>query len=124
MTDKFIKHPLEVVSVGDIVDVEVLEVDAEKMRIALTMQIGGDGANKPGTGKAPSEKDKASASDARDGRQGGHKNGGNKGNGGQNRDKKGQNRGKGGQNHDNRGGNRSNEATTSLGSLLSGLKLN
>ena len=38
MSDKFIKHPLEVVSVGDIVDVKVLEVDLKKKRIALTMK--------------------------------------------------------------------------------------
>lgn len=34
---KFIKHPLEVVSVGDIVEVKVLSVDEKKKRIALTM---------------------------------------------------------------------------------------
>lgn len=39
MTDKYIKHPLEVVSVGDIVDVQVMSVDAAKKRIALTMKI-------------------------------------------------------------------------------------
>ena len=36
--DKFIKHPLEVVKVGDIVDVKVLSVDINKKRIALTMK--------------------------------------------------------------------------------------
>ena len=36
--DRFIKHPLEAVSVGDIVDVKVLDVDLEKKRIALTMK--------------------------------------------------------------------------------------
>ena len=40
MTDKFIKHPLEAVSVGDVVDVQVLSVDLEKKRIGLTMKIG------------------------------------------------------------------------------------
>lgn len=39
ITDKFIKHPLEAVSVGDIVDVQVLSVDAAKKRISLTMKI-------------------------------------------------------------------------------------
>lgn len=43
MSDKFIKHPLEVVSVGDIVDVQVMEVDEKKKRIALTMKIKGEG---------------------------------------------------------------------------------
>ncbi len=36
--DRYIKHPLEAVSVGDIVDVKVLDVDLEKKRIALTMK--------------------------------------------------------------------------------------
>ena len=38
MTDKYIKHPLEAVSVGDIVDVAVLSVDVAKKRIQLTMK--------------------------------------------------------------------------------------
>jgi uncharacterized protein len=39
ITDKkFIKHPLEVVSVGDVVDVKVLSVDLQKKRISLTMK--------------------------------------------------------------------------------------
>lgn len=36
---KFIKHPLEVVSVGDIVDVKVMSVDLKKKRIQLTMKV-------------------------------------------------------------------------------------
>lgn len=39
MTDRFIKHPLEAVSVGDIVEVQVLDVDVAKKRISLTMKI-------------------------------------------------------------------------------------
>ena len=40
LTDKkFVKHPLEVVSVGDIVEVKVLSVDLQKKRIALTMRL-------------------------------------------------------------------------------------
>ena len=39
MTDRYIKHPLEVVSVGDIVDVEVMSVDEKKGRISLTMKL-------------------------------------------------------------------------------------
>ena len=39
MCDRFIKHPLEVVSVGDIVEVKVLSVDVKKQRIQLTMKI-------------------------------------------------------------------------------------
>lgn len=40
ITDRYIKHPLEAVSVGDIVDVQVLTVDVPKKRIGLTMKIG------------------------------------------------------------------------------------
>ena len=36
---KFVKHPLEVVSVGDIVEVKVLSVDQQKKRISLTMKL-------------------------------------------------------------------------------------
>ncbi len=39
ITDRFIKHPLEAVSVGDVVEVQVLAVDAAKKRISLTMKI-------------------------------------------------------------------------------------
>lgn len=39
MSDRYIKHPLEVVSVGDIVEVEVMSVDLKKQRIQLTMKI-------------------------------------------------------------------------------------
>ena len=39
LTDKkFVKHPLEVVSVGDIVEVKVMSVDLQKKRIQLTMK--------------------------------------------------------------------------------------
>lgn len=38
--DRFIKHPLEAVSVGDVVDVQVLSVDLKKQRIQLTMKLG------------------------------------------------------------------------------------
>ncbi|MBQ9863369.1 MAG: helix-hairpin-helix domain-containing protein, partial [Lachnospiraceae bacterium] len=39
ITDKYIKHPLEALSVGDIVDVKVLDVDVQKKRISLTMRL-------------------------------------------------------------------------------------
>ena len=39
ITEKYIKHPLEAVSVGDIVDVKVLDVDLQKKRISLTMRL-------------------------------------------------------------------------------------
>ena len=37
--NKYIKHPSEVVKVGDVVDVQVLDVDVKKKRISLTMKI-------------------------------------------------------------------------------------
>ena len=36
--DRYIKHPLEALSVGDVVEVKVLDVDLQKKRIALTMK--------------------------------------------------------------------------------------
>lgn len=39
MCDRYIKHPLEVVSVGDVVDVQVMSVDVKKQRIQLTMKF-------------------------------------------------------------------------------------
>ena len=41
MSDRYIKHPLEVVAVGDIVEVKVLSVDLKKQRIQLTMKLEG-----------------------------------------------------------------------------------
>ena len=38
ITDRYIKHPLEAVSVGDVVDVKVMSVDLKKKRIQLTMR--------------------------------------------------------------------------------------
>lgn len=40
--DRYIKHPLEAVSVGDIVEVKVMSVDLQKKRIALTMRLGNE----------------------------------------------------------------------------------
>ena len=37
MSDKYIKHPLEVLSIGDIIEVKVIKIDAAKKRIGLTM---------------------------------------------------------------------------------------
>lgn len=39
MSERYIKHPLEVVSVGDIVEVKVMSVDLKKQRIQLTMKL-------------------------------------------------------------------------------------
>lgn len=38
MSNKFIKHPLDVVKVGDVVEVKILEVDVKKKRISLSMK--------------------------------------------------------------------------------------
>lgn len=38
LADKFVKHPLDVVKVGDIVEVKILEVDEKRNRISLTMK--------------------------------------------------------------------------------------
>ena len=43
MTDRYIRHPLEAVSVGDVVEVKILGVDLEKKRISLTMKGVKDG---------------------------------------------------------------------------------
>ena len=39
MSEKYIKHPLEAVSVGDVVDVVVVSVDIDKKRIQLSMKL-------------------------------------------------------------------------------------
>ena len=48
MSERFVRHPAEVVKVGDVVKVWVLEVDLKRQRIALTMappgQPGGNDA--------------------------------------------------------------------------------
>ena len=59
--DGYIKHPLEAVSVGDIVDVKVLDVDIQKGRISLSMKLG-DGVSKKNagaTGKSAEKKVKS-----------------------------------------------------------------
>ena len=60
MCDRFISHPLEAVSVGDIVDVQVLSVDLKKQRIQLTMKLGMQegGAKKTETTEKTPQKEK------------------------------------------------------------------
>ncbi|MDR2166317.1 MAG: RNA-binding transcriptional accessory protein [Clostridiales bacterium] len=41
MADKFVKHPFEIVAVGDVVDITVMSIDIPKKRIALTMRTQG-----------------------------------------------------------------------------------
>ncbi len=125
MTDKFIKHPLEVVSVGDIVDVEVLEVEPEKQRIALTMQIGGAKEKKPKSENVNRSEDGARRKDDKNRSQRDGKNSQNRDrNNGQNKNRQNQN-GKNSQNRNNRNGGQrnNNSASTSLGDLLKGLNL-
>ena len=43
MTDRYIRHPMDAVSVGDVIDVKILAVDLEKKRISLTMKGVKDG---------------------------------------------------------------------------------
>ena len=57
LSDSFVKHPLDVVSVGDVVEVRVLEVDLKKQRIALSMK-----SENAGRGNGASREDKASCS--------------------------------------------------------------
>ena len=38
LSDKFVKHPMDIVSVGDTVKVKILEIDKEKQKVALTMK--------------------------------------------------------------------------------------
>ena len=38
MANRFVKHPLDIVKVGDIIKVKILEVDSKRKRISLTMK--------------------------------------------------------------------------------------
>lgn len=49
--ERFINHPLDAVSVGDIVEVKVLSVDIPKMRISLTMKLDDDAGKDGAFGK-------------------------------------------------------------------------
>jgi uncharacterized protein len=104
ITDKYIKHPLEVLSVGEVVDVEVLDVDPEKKRIALSMLIGHE--NKSGD-KAVSSDKTGRPKDTR--RSSGHDKKNNKKTSGS-RPKTGK--------HENK-----HDASTSLGDILKGIKI-
>ena len=121
MSRKFIKHPLEAVSVGDIVDVEVLEVEPEKQRIALTMLIGDEGENTPGAhgSEKPYNVNRGQGQGKSQGQNRPSKN-----HSGNQKNKQGNpNRGKGksaNNRNDNRNKNK-NTITTSLGDLLNGL---
>ena len=53
--DRYIKHPLEEVSIGDVVEVQVLSVDVKKQRIQLTMKLGNREEKKSAGAKATSK---------------------------------------------------------------------
>lgn len=53
--DRYIKHPLEAVSIGDVVEVQVLSVDVKKQRIQLTMKLGNREEKKSAGAKAASK---------------------------------------------------------------------
>ncbi|MDU7885097.1 MAG: S1 RNA-binding domain-containing protein, partial [Clostridium perfringens] len=38
MADRFVKHPLDIVKVGDVVEVKILDVDLKRKRISLSMK--------------------------------------------------------------------------------------
>ena len=39
MSNKFVKDPMDVVTVGDIVDVKVIGIDLDKKRVSLSMKM-------------------------------------------------------------------------------------
>ena len=39
LSDKYIKHPMDVVSVGDTVKVKIISIDRDKMKVGLTMKL-------------------------------------------------------------------------------------
>lgn len=41
MSNKFIRHPSEIVSVGDIVKVKVVKIDKERQKASLSMKLDG-----------------------------------------------------------------------------------
>ncbi|MDQ5902999.1 MAG: protein Tex, partial [Pseudomonadota bacterium] len=53
LADKFVKDPHEVVKAGDIVKVNVLEVDLQRQRVALTMRMSDTPTQKKGGPAAP-----------------------------------------------------------------------
>ena len=55
LTDKFVADPREVVKAGDIVKVKVMEVDAQRKRIGLSMRL----SDEPGADNRPSRQDRS-----------------------------------------------------------------
>ncbi|MGN0269157.1 MAG: helix-hairpin-helix domain-containing protein, partial [Candidatus Weimeria sp.] len=112
ISNRRINHPLDVLSVGDIVDVTVLDVDQEKGRISLTMRT--DGGKSEDHDKSAGERPKNRNGERPD-RQKNHS--GERSDRKNTRGSKPQNKQNGKQHTNNR------DVGTSLGSLLSGLKL-
>lgn len=99
ISNRRIEHPLDAVSVGDIVDVKVLDVDAAKARISLTMRI--DENTDAFTGRPEAAKAAyAKADAAREQKRSGHKGSGNSKNG-----TRGRNNGRNGGNNNRAGSN-------------------
>lgn len=99
ISNRRIEHPLDAVSVGDIVDVKVLDVDAAKARISLTMRI--DENTDAFTGRPEAAKAAyAKADAAREQKRSGHKGSGNSENG-----TRGRNNGRNGGNNNRSGSN-------------------
>ena len=99
ISNRRIEHPLDAVSVGEIVDVKVLDVDAAKARISLTMRI--DENTDAFTGRPEAAKAAyAKADAAREQKRSGHKGSGNSKNG-----TRGRNNGRNGGNNNRSGSN-------------------
>ena len=99
ISNRRIEHPLDAVSVGDIVDVKVLDVDAAKARISFTMRI--DENTDAFTGRPEAAKAAyAKADAAREQKRSGHKGSGNSKNG-----TRGRNNGRNGGNNNRSGSN-------------------
>lgn len=67
LTDKFVADPREVVKAGDIVKVKVMEVDAGRKRIGLSMRLN----DEPGADNRPARSSKPARGNQRDNQRGG-----------------------------------------------------
>ncbi|MGH7596076.1 MAG: S1 RNA-binding domain-containing protein, partial [bacterium] len=66
MSYKYIKNPLEVAAVGDVIDVRILKVDAEKGRIGLSMLLEGEKQKPQPKPEGPPQKEQAPRDRQRD----------------------------------------------------------
>ena len=65
MSYKYVKSPLEVAAVGDVVDVRILKVDAEKGRVSLSMLLEGDRPKPEPKAERPPQSDRPRRDDKR-----------------------------------------------------------